>query len=159
MGLIKSDITTLRVINSNAARRLEVKEDSYVEKIIKYIPSEIVLAYTALRGFITSDSANSGTMAVNEYDINNLFLYGLIFYGCLILTPFYKYFVLKDDKLPVPLYQIIIAMLSFSVWVFALGDYFEILIEEYSSTFASIILVLFTLVVPILEKLFIKKYH
>lgn len=128
-------------------------EDPYFNKVIKYIPTEIVAAYTVMRGFLL-EGKESGNII--SYGDDNLYLYCVIFFGCLLLTPLYKYFSLKSLNLPVPIYQIVISFFAFIVWVFAFGDWFEINWVYYNHKLASIVLVFFTLITPVFENIFIK---
>lgn len=138
-----------RVITARDAEILNKKEDTYFAKIIKYIPAEIVAGYTALRGIYLTESTDPIVLLINDENKGG---FALIFYGCLILTPLYKYYALKDPKLPTAWFQIIISTLAFAVWVFALGDYFK-LIFDYDPKTGSVILIFFTLIIPLLEKI------
>lgn len=119
----------------------EIKADNYLQKVVKYIPGEIIAFYLVFNKFAIEDGRTA-------------FL--LLFFIGLTLTPFYKYFGLKDQtkKLSTPWFQIIISIFSFAIWVFALGDFNEVELLNYNPFYASLILATFTLTTPILEQLF-----
>ncbi|MBG6132484.1 hypothetical protein IWQ47_003544 [Aquimarina sp. EL_43] len=118
-----------------------INADSYFQKVIKYIPGEIIAFYLVFNKF-----------AIEEGKTGFL----VLFFIGLILTPFYKYFGLKDQSktLNTPWFQIIISIIAFTIWVFALGDFNEIQIINYNPFYASLILATFTLTTPILEQIF-----
>ena len=149
-------MNTLRVNTKRDSKINGKSEDTYLEKVVKYIPTEIVAAYTAMRALLLPDKEKV-SQEILPYGIeSDFYLYSVIFLGCLILTPIYKYFTLKDDGLPIPKYQIAISFFAFVFWVFAFGDFFEINWKGYSHKLASIILIFFTLITPILEKMFVR---
>lgn len=145
-----------RVLNKPTAKILDTNEDSYLVKVVKYIPAEIVAAYTAARALLLEDVNSASKVLLPYGEKDDYFLYTLIFVGCLLLTPLYKYFTLRDNNLPIPLYQIVISFLAFAIWVFAFGDFFEITYNWYSHKLASLTLIFFTLITPLLERIFIK---
>lgn len=120
--------------------------DSYLERLRKYIPTEILGAYILLSAQI---SENSETGVWNENT-----LLAIVFLGCLILTPIYKYFQLNDGVIAEkPWKQIIVSTGAFVVWVFYLGDWFKKLLgDNYSQLLALIILVFYTLIIPLALK-------
>lgn len=145
-----------RVLNKPIAEILDTKEDTYLVKVVKYIPTEIVAAYTAARALLLEDvsTLSKGQLPYGEKE--DYFLYTFIFFGCLLLIPLYKYYALRDKNLPVPFYQITISLLAFAIWVFAFGDFFEINYSWYSHKLASLTLIFFTLITPLLERVFVK---
>jgi hypothetical protein len=154
---MKSNINRYRVISQSEIKSVEsnkesvgiltaapLTEDSYIEKVKKYIPVEIVGGYFFLYKFIEDNGENEKQTA----------LFGTILFVCLILTPLYKYFQLSEDNLPPPIRQIIISTLSFIAWSYYLGGLSKALsIVAYDSTLATVIMVLLTLTTPLLEKI------
>lgn len=112
----------------------EIKPDDYLTKVIKYIPSEIVVLYVALIGI-----ANS---AIEQLPLP--LIHWLIFIVGIIATVLYMWRVAKDN---VP--QIIISTCAFAVWVFALGGPF-VYLSWYNSIYGVLLLPVFTFIVPIL---------
>lgn len=119
----KEDTTTINV---------EGKDD-YFNRLLKYIPAEIVGLYLTLVNII---STQSDTKRISW------FVFGI----CLALTPLYLWRVLKVLKST----QLIISTLSFVVWAYALGGPFK---ESglFSNTFAAVLLPIYTVLIPIIK--------
>jgi hypothetical protein len=113
-----------------------VSHDGYFDRLFKYIPAELVAGYIFVLG-VMKQLTDAGEIKILQW------LLYLIF--C-ILTPLYLWRVQKVCKLQ----QHIISLLSFTVWVFALGGPFA-LFEWYNPVYGSIILPVFTLLVAIWE--------
>ncbi|MBQ4820379.1 hypothetical protein [Aquimarina sp. MMG016] len=128
------------ITQKDKVKETNLKPDGYFQKVIKYIPGEIVAFYLVFNKFAIENGVQG---------FLTLFIIGLI------LTPFYKYFGLKDQSniLDTPWFQIIISVIAFAIWVFALGDLSR-LIGEYDPFFSSLTLATFTMATPILENLF-----
>ena len=148
-------MNAFRVVNKKVATQLNIKEDNYLARLVKYIPAEIVAAYTAMRAIALGDS--SGQIPLPEIVGASPRLFLLIFVGCLVLTPLYQYQIMRDDKLPPPTYQIAVSTLAFIVWVFAFGDIFSYWLADYDSRLAGILLIFFTLITPLVDKV-VEKY-
>jgi hypothetical protein len=104
---------------------------------VKYIPAEIVAGYVFLEGILKS--------AVGVSPIAGW----LVFVALWIITPLYTWRTTKFPGLNIAYTQIVIATVSFPVWVFALGGPFAGL-GWYNSVYGSILLVLYTFVPPII---------
>lgn len=103
----------------------------YVKKVLKMIPSEIVLVYATLITFIP-----------------NLFLPQLIVsLVLLIITPLYLVFTLGVVRKA----QIYLSVIAFAVWVFYLGGPF-IFSSWYEKWMAGTVLIIFSLVPPMIIK-------
>jgi hypothetical protein len=136
--ITKRDLLTIR---SNANKTLvpqsdEVKADNYSDKLLKYIPAEIVAVYIFVEGLILSSPA-PGTLSG---------LYWIVFIAFCILTPLYLWKIQKVTKLT----QLIIATVAFAVWVFALGGPFSFL-AWYKPIYGAVFLPIFTLGIAIIE--------
>jgi hypothetical protein len=107
---------------------------SYLEKVAKLVPSEVIAGYLTLVGFVP---------AVNlKVNIQGA-LYVLIFIFCAALTPWYFY-VQADKSRP---YRIHLALstLAFAVWAYATsGD--RVMSQLYDPGISSIALVAFSLI-------------
>jgi len=143
------------------------KDDQYVEKIIKYIPAEIVTGYIALVGYLTV-TANSDIPA--HYKTYYLIL--LIILVC--ITPVWTYYAVFDKADPHDpkaarkraIFQAVIATIAFAIWVYAIGNpLLKALLcncpktdcadcSYYSPVLGSIILVLFTILTPLIDRIF-----
>ena len=116
--------------------------DKYKDKLLKLIPAELVGAYLTLKSIIDSAAIEEGLLV----------LQWIVFGMLVILTPVI-YVVLYKVKLPK---QVVITTIAFVIWVFTVGgpfDYFfqyEGGILPIKGVIASIILVFYTLIVPVL---------
>src|SRR5437867_4283308 len=110
----EKDLQKLRLAGAGgvAGGAVEVPPvDTYNDRLIKYIPAEVIAVFLTLAGLIKSAAS------VDQLK----FLFWGIFVFLLLMTPFYVWRVLKITKRE----QIIIATASFAVWVFAGGGPFE----------------------------------
>lgn len=149
--------------------RPAIKEsDNYLEKIIKYIPAEIVAAYTALTGYL---SVKPNTDIPSHYKS----YYLMVFFVLLIVTPVWTYFAVIDNNDPPDptirkkkaYFHSGIATVAFVIWIYALGnDLLKALLCRcnvtscdncgiYSPILGSIILIIFTILTPLFERIFI----
>ena len=107
--------------------------DTYFDRVVKYIPADIVSAWVVVIGIVKS-AQGIPTNAVRWAS----FLFGVI------LTPFWT---LKqthvEGEAPAWL-QAAVATAAFVVWVFALGDPFSSL-DFYRQVYGSLALIAFTL--------------
>jgi len=114
--------------------REKVKQDDYLTRIIKYIPSEVVALYITLYGIASA--------AKDEIPFN--LMIWLIFVLGALGTVLYLWRVAKvDDGL-----QIAISTGAFVVWVFALGGPFSEL-SWYHPVYGALLLPIYTFFIPI----------
>lgn len=129
-----------RIITSQLeAKGQEVKIDGYFDKLLKYIPTEIVGGWIAITGVIKSAS-NIPT---------NMILWILL----VIFTVLTAVYILKqtfEPKKPLAIKQTSISTIAFIVWVFALGEPFESL-SFYNPVYGSVLLILFNLTIPLVN--------
>ncbi len=118
----------------NANIKTQIKQDNYIERLFKYIPSEIILLFVTCEKIILSQS----TIPVSLYWAISIF--------CLLATPLYLLFVAKVKKVS----QLIISTLSFAVWVFALGGPFSFL-SWYKPLYGAISLPIFTFLISFFQ--------
>lgn len=128
---------------ADAAMDPGVKEDSYIAKVVHYIPSEIIAAYLAASGVLTGSSSHRQAML------------WVIFGILMILTPLWILYATALPDKPVPIFQAFAAMLGFAVWIFAIGGPFAYL-SWYRPEYGSLVLIFSTLSIPIMEKLFVR---
>lgn len=122
--------------NSDALTQLPAgtQADDYTSKLVKYIPSEVVALYIALGSILgSSDKSDSS-------------LYWVIFGVCLVGTGLYLWRVTNVTKVT----QIVISVVAFFVWAFALGGPFESL-NWYDPVYGALLLPIYTFFVPMLE--------
>jgi len=108
--------------------------NAYTEKLVKLIPTEIIGAYLAIEGMVS-------TLPSIQYIV--------LIISCLALTiliPFYLWFLFGvRSKL-----QIAVTMISFVVWIFSIGGPF-LQYTWYLQVYGAVALILWTLVVPVLK--------
>ncbi len=125
---------------------LPSRTDTYIEQVVKYIPSEIVAAYLFLDGILKSSEK-----------VTETFFWG-VFLFLLAATPAYIWAITAEKeectgKVRKPAWdQIVISFFSFAVWVFAIGGPFTYL-SWYHPVYGSSLLVLFTFLPPIISKI------
>ena len=115
--------------------------DSYLERVGKYVPAEIVAAYIALIGFAANVSPASKQAALI-----------VIFGVCLVATPLYLWRMGKTSR--VKAVHIVLSSLAFIVWAYAVGDggiFGAAGLNIYDPNWASIVLVIFTLASGLIE--------
>lgn len=98
--------------------------DSFLSKIVKYIPAEIIAVYTAIAG-VLKPPANAGPLQI---DVERYF-YVLLF--LVIVTPIWTYIAVsgsKDIVVEPPskkkraIFHSVIAAIAIIIWVYAIGD-------------------------------------
>ncbi len=113
--------------------------DTYFDKLIKYIPAELVAAWTAVTGLIAG--------ATKEPQSTLLWI---SFAGGLILTAIWIWRRTTEPNKPLAITQIVISTVAFAVWVFALGGPFATM-DWYSPLYGSLLLIAFTLIASLIN--------
>ena len=106
--------------------------DRFKEKLLKLIPSEIVAAYVALQGLLVGQSA-----IVDWVVIGILTIMTFVYMGTVEGV--------KDLK------HKVFSTISFLVWVYAVSSQ-EVLRDLYNPQLGSIILILWTLLIPLVMR-------
>lgn len=111
-------------------------EDSFTDRLLKYIPAEVVATYALVEGIIhqyaTEDTLHS--------------VYWIVFFVFWAFTPLYLWRVQHVSKA----LQLVISFLAFFVWVFALGEPFTFL-SWYEPIYAAVLLPVFTFAVAMIK--------
>ena len=129
-----------RIITSQLqAKGEEARLDGYFDKLIKYIPTEIVGGWIAMTGLIKGAS-NIPTNTI-------LWILFVIFIG---LTAVYIIQQTFQPKKPLAIKQTSISTIAFMVWVFALGEPFNSL-SFYNPVYGSILLIVYNLTIPLIN--------
>ena len=129
-----------RIVTSQLEAKTEVaKIDGYFDKLLKYIPTEIVGGWIAITGLIKSAS-NISTNTI-------LWILLIIFTG---LTALYILKQTSEPKKPLAVKQTTISTIAFVVWVFALGEPFDSL-SFYNPIYGSILLIIYNLTIPLIN--------
>ena len=119
------------------------RSDDYLSRVLKYIPSEIVMAYITIEGVLRT-SYNPAVWAERQM----LLKLSLGVAATLtITTPLWLYRVMRVRRGT----QILLSTLSVPVWLFAMGGPF-VLLDWYEPAFGAIVLPLYTLIVPIISR-------
>ena len=111
------------------------KLDGFFERVLKYIPAEIVGAWIAVTGLVESASGN-----VSEETV----LWLAFAFGVLI-TPLWIWQQTEEPGRRPAITQMLLATLAFVVWVFAVGQPFELSFNWYDPLLGSLVLIGFTL--------------
>jgi hypothetical protein len=125
-------------LNVQAAAAQPVKPDTYFDKLLKYIPADIVAAWVAVTGLVSS-----------AHDIPRQTVLWVAFGIGLILTAWWTW---KQATVPgrrPPVTQAVVSTGAFAVWVFALGAPFQYVPGR--EVYGSLLLILYTLVVGLID--------
>ena len=116
---------------------------SYFEKIVRHIPATINAAYVASLGLLAENAPNPA------------WLHWSVFLVLLILVPFYVLYIPGQfqDKSMSKRYCVFASTISFIVWVYAIdGGPIAISFPQlYQPLYGSLLLIITTLVLPVLE--------
>jgi FtsH-binding integral membrane protein len=120
------------------------QEDSYLAKLVAYIPAESIATYQAVVNIIPQESQAKAAPWV-----------GVVI---LALTPVWMFFATKTEEEGPQWFQTIVSPFAFIVWLVALNSpfvvYFTgITLEHWH---CSIALIAATAAIPLLEKVFVK---
>ncbi len=115
------------------------KVDTYFDKVIKYIPADIVGAWVAVTGLINSGS-----------DVPREALLWIAFVTGIILTAIWTLKQTTVRGKPLAITQTAVSTGAFIIWVFALGDPFATL-AWYRPLYGSLLLILYTLIVALIN--------
>jgi phosphoglycerol transferase MdoB-like AlkP superfamily enzyme len=113
--------------------------DLYLARVVKYIPTEVIMAYVASIGFVK-------TLAGTQQRLWSW----LIAISLLVLTPVWTMRAASVTGQPTPTHQVIAATVAFAAWTFATGGPFE-QFQWYTRALGSIVLILTCLCLPIVE--------
>ncbi|RLC66756.1 MAG: hypothetical protein DRI48_03950 [Chloroflexi bacterium] len=119
------------------------KSDNYMSRVLKHIPSEIVMAYVAIDGVLRT-CYNPNVWADRQILLKLLWI---VTAALTIITPLWLWRVMNVRRIP----QLFISTFSLPVWLFALGGPFALL-DWYQPAFGAIVLPIYTLIVPIISK-------
>ncbi|MCJ8280162.1 MAG: hypothetical protein MJK14_09695 [Rivularia sp. ALOHA_DT_140] len=113
--------------------------DTYFDKVIKYIPADIVGAWLAVDGLIKAAGDN---VAANTSWV--AFIIGLV------ITALWTHKQTQEPKKRPAITQIVISTAAFIVWVYASGGPF-LTANLYNPAYGSMLLIFYTLVVAMIN--------
>lgn len=114
--------TTQRVITGQTTIAMNPETDSYIDRLVKYIPAEIIALYLAVTNVIPDDR-NPAAGPPPHHSEYNIAMW-VVTAVTMLCVPLYMYFITKADNQPPLWSQIIISSIAFPVWVFAIGGPF-----------------------------------
>jgi hypothetical protein len=119
------------------------RADNYMSRVLKYIPSEIVVAYISMDGILRT-CYDPNLWADRQILLKLLWIISAIL---TVLTPLWLWRVMRVRRLS----QLFISTISVPVWLFALGGPFALL-DWYRPALGAIVLPLYTLILPIISR-------
>lgn len=112
----------------------EIREDSYPERVAKYVPAEIIAGYTPLIALAAGVGLAPNAAAVMVPTMTTVVVCFVVFLAGLIATPVYLWKtsgpVGQSKKI-----QVVISTLAFVLWAYVLGGPFKVLAEFMPDTF------------------------
>ncbi len=118
------------------ARRVSHNDD-YLTRVLKHIPTEIIMAYVSIEGVLhTTYRSQPSTLETM------LWAFSILLF---ILTPLWLWRVMHVRKTQ----QLVLSTLAFPFWLFAMGGPFRTL-DWYQPALGAIALPLYTLLVPLI---------
>jgi len=125
-----------RALGAAAAQPVEI--DSYFDKVLKYIPADIVAAWVAVTGLVS-----------NARDVPRQTVLWVAFGIGLVLTAWWTWKQASAPGRRPPVTQALISTGAFAVWVFALGGPFQHVPGR--EVYGSLLLILYTLVAALIN--------
>jgi hypothetical protein len=112
---------------------------TYFDKAVKLVPTEIVGAYMVLSGIvgITPQSTTST-------DSMSKILIIVVFFVLLVLTPLYLWRISKVNNI----LQLVVTTIAFALWIYTLGGPFVVW-GIYDPKIAALLLTTWSLVIPL----------
>jgi hypothetical protein len=112
--------------------------NDYKDRLVKLIPSEIITAYVTLKALINGAGEQG----------NRQLLTWIVFGILVILNPVYLYYVTNVKKAG----QIVFSSFAFVLWVMVIGGTFTTVLGYSAEYLGSIMLVIYTLLIPFVYK-------
>ncbi len=116
--------------------RSAMQVDTYFDKVIKFIPADVVAAWTVVTGLI----ASAGEQVPKASLLWIAYVFGIV------ITALWTWRQTQVKGAPIAKTQIAISTLAFAIWVSALGGPFESL-PAYQRLYGALLLIAYTLIV------------
>lgn len=141
---------------ADAVAENPTREDSFISKLVKYIPTEVVTAYVAIADALKPSAEVVKDAIKNDKPVDYTILW-VVFWVLLILAPIYTWFFTQEAGKPKPVFQTVVSPIAFTVWVFVLGGPFTELKDGLNQpALGFVIMVITLLLIVIAEKIFVK---
>jgi hypothetical protein len=127
---VKQRIESEATLGQSAA---PATKDQYVDRLLKYIPAEVVALYIFVLGLLEGRAGSN-------------VIHWIVFLVFCLLTFWYLWSVTNVRKIQ----QLIICVVAFIIWVFTLGGPFALL-NWYDPLYGQILLPVYTFVIAIFE--------
>ena len=110
--------------------------DTYFDKVIKYIPADVVAAWTVVTSLVTSaaDQIPKATILWLAYAFG------------ILMTGLWTWKQTQEKNKPPAKTQIVIAAIAFAIWAAALGGPFDFW-PAYERLYGSLLLIAYTLAI------------
>jgi hypothetical protein len=113
--------------------------DTYSDRVVKYIPADVVAAWATAMGLIKA--AENGPSRPSNTVLWVVFVFGLF------LTAAWTWRQTKQAGMPPPYLQILVSTVAFAVWAFGLAGPFPQWVGLYNPVINSLVLIGFTVAV------------
>jgi len=115
---------------------------TYFDKAVKLVPTEIVGAYMVLSGIV--GITPSSTAPTTPTDSMSKILIIIVFFVLLVLTPLYLWRISKVNNV----LQLVVTTIAFALWIYTLGGPFAVW-GIYDPKIAALLLTTWSLVIPL----------
>ncbi len=127
--------------------------DNFIDRVVKYIPGEILAAYMTLDRVVAKDAAEIKEALIGVVQplltIRQSFDYYLphiLFFGLLIATPLYIYGYARLYAKDAPWrLQAFVAMIAFAVWAYAMRGSYFVMNDYFVDKYAALLVPFFTI--------------
>lgn len=126
----------------------KLKSNSYLSKVVSYIPGEIVAAYVAATGAL-EQAKDSVPVEILLWVVAGVLL---------LLTPVWILATARDQHQRYPVFSATAGTLAFACWVFALGGPFAYR-PWYQPVYGTLALSFVTLIIPLAESMVVSSLH
>ncbi len=116
---------------------------SYADKVVKLVPTEIVGAYMVLAGIV---GVTASTPTAPTDSLSKILIQG-VFFVLLVLTPLYLWRVSGVTNIV----QLVVTTLAFILWIYTLGGPFAVW-GIYEPKVAAILLTLWSFIIPVIVR-------
>ncbi len=135
-----------RVVNkADVAADSALKEDNYVQKVVRYIPGEVAAAYMTASGLVIAATG-----------IPTMLILWIVIAAVGVVSVPWLYLATRVAGKRAPIYQIAVGVVAYCCWVFALHG--SLLFPGwYHGLYGALILIFFTLAAPLIERVFVRR--